>query len=182
VALTANAVAGMREMYLDSGFDDYLAKPVDPARLDACLTRWIPEPKRGPPPPQDGWLWSAGEEAFPEAAKDAGAGAEEAGPGAGQGSKGGGREAGISLRLSALRTALGSRDYGQVDLELARLRAVASDARLTLAIDGIADDILVADFGKALDALDALEAQDALDAQDTLDASADREGGPGGPG
>ncbi|MDR1036951.1 MAG: response regulator [Deltaproteobacteria bacterium] len=42
VALTANAVSGMREMYLESGFDDYLTKPIDPARLDRLLARWIP--------------------------------------------------------------------------------------------------------------------------------------------
>ncbi|MDR1312856.1 MAG: transporter substrate-binding domain-containing protein [Deltaproteobacteria bacterium] len=46
VALTANAVAGMREMYLESGFDDYLTKPIDPARLDRLLARWIPHSKR----------------------------------------------------------------------------------------------------------------------------------------
>jgi signal transduction histidine kinase/HPt (histidine-containing phosphotransfer) domain-containing protein/ActR/RegA family two-component response regulator len=46
VALTANAVAGMREMYLENGFDDFLSKPIDPARLDAVLSRWIPPSKR----------------------------------------------------------------------------------------------------------------------------------------
>ena len=29
VALTANAVAGMKEMYLKEGFDDYLPKPIN---------------------------------------------------------------------------------------------------------------------------------------------------------
>jgi signal transduction histidine kinase len=47
VALTANAVAGMREMYLANGFDDFLSKPVDPVRLDGILLRWIPPSKRG---------------------------------------------------------------------------------------------------------------------------------------
>ncbi|MDR1038818.1 MAG: transporter substrate-binding domain-containing protein [Deltaproteobacteria bacterium] len=52
VALTANAVAGMREMYLEQGFDDFLTKPIDPARLDSLLCRWIPVAlRRGPPAP-----------------------------------------------------------------------------------------------------------------------------------
>jgi HPt (histidine-containing phosphotransfer) domain-containing protein len=46
VALTANAVSGMREMFLENGFDDFLSKPIDTARLDAALKKWIPEGKR----------------------------------------------------------------------------------------------------------------------------------------
>jgi len=46
VALTANAVAGMREMFLKKGFNDFLAKPIDVSRLDEILKRWIPEEKR----------------------------------------------------------------------------------------------------------------------------------------
>jgi signal transduction histidine kinase/CheY-like chemotaxis protein len=46
VALTANAVAGMREMYLACGFDDYLSKPIEPAQLDRLLVKWIPMSKR----------------------------------------------------------------------------------------------------------------------------------------
>ena len=33
VALTANAVSGARDMYLNAGFTDYLSKPVDGAKL-----------------------------------------------------------------------------------------------------------------------------------------------------
>jgi signal transduction histidine kinase/CheY-like chemotaxis protein/HPt (histidine-containing phosphotransfer) domain-containing protein len=46
IALTANAVQGMREMFLENGFQDYLGKPIEIARLDAALTRWIPSNKR----------------------------------------------------------------------------------------------------------------------------------------
>jgi CheY-like chemotaxis protein len=46
VALTANAVLGMREMFLDQGFDDYLSKPIDIGRLDEIVVRWIPLSKR----------------------------------------------------------------------------------------------------------------------------------------
>lgn len=43
IALTANAVVGAREMYLEAGFDDYLAKPVDTAGLERMLARYLPE-------------------------------------------------------------------------------------------------------------------------------------------
>ena len=33
VALTANALSGAREMYLDNGFSDYLSKPFQPENL-----------------------------------------------------------------------------------------------------------------------------------------------------
>jgi CheY-like chemotaxis protein len=46
VALTANAMQGMREQYLGYGFQDYLVKPIEIARLDAVLTQWIPRAKR----------------------------------------------------------------------------------------------------------------------------------------
>ncbi|MDR2076189.1 MAG: transporter substrate-binding domain-containing protein [Desulfovibrio sp.] len=42
IALTANAVAGMSEMFLANGFSDFLSKPIDPDRLDAVLKKWIP--------------------------------------------------------------------------------------------------------------------------------------------
>ena len=41
IALTANAVFGMREMFLESGFDDYLSKPIDTSKLNSILEKWI---------------------------------------------------------------------------------------------------------------------------------------------
>ncbi|MEK7415826.1 MAG: ATP-binding protein [Planctomycetota bacterium] len=41
VAVTAHAVAGNREECLARGFDDYVAKPVRPAALEAMLNRWL---------------------------------------------------------------------------------------------------------------------------------------------
>ena len=46
IALTANAVAGMKEMFLAKGFNDFIGKPIDTARLDELLIRWIPREKR----------------------------------------------------------------------------------------------------------------------------------------
>ena len=46
VALTANAVAGMREMYLENGFNDFLSKPIDTAELNTVLEKWLPEKLR----------------------------------------------------------------------------------------------------------------------------------------
>ena len=45
VALTANAVSGAREMYLDAGFNDYLSKPVEGAKLERMLLNLLPEKK-----------------------------------------------------------------------------------------------------------------------------------------
>jgi two-component system, sensor histidine kinase and response regulator len=46
IALTANAVVGMREMFIENGFNDFLAKPIDVSKLDEMLARWIPKEKR----------------------------------------------------------------------------------------------------------------------------------------
>jgi CheY-like chemotaxis protein len=43
IALTANAVTGMREMFLENGFSDYLAKPIEINNLKEMIRRWIPE-------------------------------------------------------------------------------------------------------------------------------------------
>ncbi|MDR3256029.1 MAG: response regulator [Synergistaceae bacterium] len=46
VALTANAVSGMRETFIKSGMNDFLSKPIDPTKLDAILRKWIPREKQ----------------------------------------------------------------------------------------------------------------------------------------
>ncbi|GHV39163.1 hypothetical protein AGMMS49546_10760 [Spirochaetia bacterium] len=46
IALTANAVSGMKEMFLEKGFDDFLAKPMDVSKLDDIMGKWIPKEKR----------------------------------------------------------------------------------------------------------------------------------------
>jgi len=42
IALTANALIGMKEMFLSNGFNDYLSKPVDISKLNEILAAWIP--------------------------------------------------------------------------------------------------------------------------------------------
>jgi PAS domain S-box-containing protein len=44
IALTADAMSDDRERCLREGMNDYLAKPVKPARLAEVLARWIPGP------------------------------------------------------------------------------------------------------------------------------------------
>jgi len=58
VALTANAVVGMKEMFVRNGFSDFISKPIDTVRLNAILEKWIPVEKQKKqvdimPPPAD---------------------------------------------------------------------------------------------------------------------------------
>ncbi len=46
IALTANAMEGMRERFLDRGFQDFIAKPLDRKALEQLLMRWVPEDRR----------------------------------------------------------------------------------------------------------------------------------------
>ena len=41
IALTANAISGMREKYLQEGFQDYLAKPIDKMELYRILSKFL---------------------------------------------------------------------------------------------------------------------------------------------
>ncbi len=46
IALTANAVSGVKEMFLANGFNDFLAKPIEMTKLAEILEKWIPKEKR----------------------------------------------------------------------------------------------------------------------------------------
>lgn len=48
IALTANAMDGVREKFLENGFEDFLAKPLERKLLHKTLERWIPEERRKP--------------------------------------------------------------------------------------------------------------------------------------
>ncbi len=43
VALTANALYGVREMYFEKGFDEYLSKPIEGPSLEECLMKLLPK-------------------------------------------------------------------------------------------------------------------------------------------
>ncbi len=42
IALTANAIAGAKEEYLNYGFSDYVAKPIDATELEEVIKRYLP--------------------------------------------------------------------------------------------------------------------------------------------
>lgn len=46
IALTANAMEGMRERFLECGFQDFIPKPLERKELNQLLMRWIPEERR----------------------------------------------------------------------------------------------------------------------------------------
>ncbi|MBR6879565.1 MAG: response regulator [Clostridiales bacterium] len=43
IALTANAIEGAKEMYINAGFNDYLAKPISPDELEQMMSLYLPE-------------------------------------------------------------------------------------------------------------------------------------------
>jgi CheY-like chemotaxis protein len=56
IALTANALAGNEEIFLSSGFNAFIAKPIDIMRLDVVLNQWVRDKQ------SEETLWKAGQE------------------------------------------------------------------------------------------------------------------------
>jgi HPt (histidine-containing phosphotransfer) domain-containing protein len=45
VALTANAVSGARELFLEAGMSDFISKPIEASALNTVLAKWLPAEK-----------------------------------------------------------------------------------------------------------------------------------------
>ena len=48
IAFTANAISGMKEMFLENGFSDFLSKPIDITKMEAILHAYLPADKMIP--------------------------------------------------------------------------------------------------------------------------------------
>jgi len=53
IALTANAVAGNEQMFLENGFQAFLSKPINLLKLDATIRQWIMKDTHPPTPEYD---------------------------------------------------------------------------------------------------------------------------------
>ena len=47
IVMTANAIAGVKDQYLEAGFDDYLSKPIAVDALEKTLVEYLPDEKVG---------------------------------------------------------------------------------------------------------------------------------------
>ncbi|MDR1219051.1 MAG: diguanylate cyclase [Treponema sp.] len=45
IALTANAVAGVRNLFIRAGMNDFISKPLNAERFNAALAQWLPKEK-----------------------------------------------------------------------------------------------------------------------------------------
>jgi signal transduction histidine kinase/AmiR/NasT family two-component response regulator len=100
IALTANALAGNEEIFLASGFNGFLAKPIDIFKLDAILNQWVRDKQ------SKETLWKAEQE------KSAAAGVSSGGPGILEGET-----------LEGMDFAAGLRRYGDEALYLRVLQS-----------------------------------------------------------
>jgi len=46
IALTANAIVGAREMFLENKLNDFISKPIEIEKLNHILAKWLPKDKQ----------------------------------------------------------------------------------------------------------------------------------------
>jgi CheY-like chemotaxis protein len=150
IALTANAIAGMREMFLSRGFNDYLAKPIEISQLNALMEKWIPREKRqktggtatplllAAPAPPAGFIPS------PERKEERVQSPGSSRPGLNQG------------LLFQLKQALDGKHIGTIDLTLDELLMMPLKDAEKSALSDIWDHILAEEFKKASALVDTL--------------------------
>ena len=131
IALTANAMEGVREMFIENGFQDFLSKPLDRKRLNEALLKWIPEERRKAPKPQGdgqaeeegGGLWDIRIEGIDMDAviKHQSGSAEEYAELLSLYAMDGGR------KLPLLRTLFDARDYKNYGIEVHALKSASAN-------------------------------------------------------
>ncbi|MDR0453309.1 MAG: response regulator [Deferribacteraceae bacterium] len=134
IALTANAVSGVREMFIENGFNDFLAKPIDITKLDNILTRWIRKEKRA-------------QEGVSEGAKKSGADPVSVSVIQGADVKQG---ASVYLPLfNELAAALKLQKTADIDHALDELNKKPLDSKIKEQLERISDYILMTEFESA---------------------------------
>ncbi|MDR3200115.1 MAG: response regulator [Spirochaetales bacterium] len=156
IALTANAIAGMQEMFLSKGFNGYLAKPIELPKLNEIMEKWIPRKKRNKPESLDA----------PAAAEltavqyESGA-AESPAPALPEPRKNGN---GLSARIAALdrtaifrlKKALEAKNTINIDMALDDLLPMPFQDNQKEMLSSIWDHILSSDFRNASTIVDSL--------------------------
>jgi CheY-like chemotaxis protein len=145
IAFTANAVLGMREVFLENGFDGFLYKPIEMPKLNDLLERHIPAEKRIP-----GISHTANRvrAALPADASDKEYGAPDKAP-----------PPAAEDTLRRLKEALVSEDAVSADAILEELARIAADEPTIMSLSEIADCVLLSDFDRAAETAEALLAR-----------------------
>ncbi|HDP67017.1 MAG TPA: PAS domain S-box protein [Candidatus Marinimicrobia bacterium] len=65
IALTADAMSGVKDVALETGMNDYITKPIDPKEIHEMLIKWIPAKSRPPKSPEPDAATTVVKSAFP---------------------------------------------------------------------------------------------------------------------
>ncbi|GHV62881.1 hypothetical protein AGMMS49587_11070 [Spirochaetia bacterium] len=140
IALSANAVTGAREIFLDAGMDDFISKPIDPKVLNRMLLKYLPPAKVSEQRP--------GGNGVPTAAKP-------------EGTKVDGLKAPVLDRAAGLKNAMGDQDFYDHLLEIFETQHRADGEKIEAAIKS-GDPLLVRRLSHTLKSSAALIGSDPL--------------------